>query len=75
VIMKGIPPHLFSRLRDLALRTALRASSGESGQTLVEYSLVVTIMAIALLATLTIVGIDINDFYVSVGNAVADTLP
>jgi Flp pilus assembly pilin Flp len=77
-------PHFFDRRLSLAWSAASAVRglvqvplqpSREAGQTLVEYGLVVSIMAIALLATLSVIGVDVNDFYVSVGNAVADTLP
>ena len=46
----------------------------EAGQTLAEYSLIVSILAIALVATLAVVGGTVIEFFISTGDLVADSI-
>jgi Flp pilus assembly pilin Flp len=60
-----------SRYRQAAQRAAKTPSTREQGQTLVEYSLIVSVFAIALLAVITLIGGDITGFYESVRGELA----
>ena len=55
-------------IQSLAARIQLAKMRAEEGQALIEYALIISLIAVVAIAALTVTGHSINDLLTSVGN-------
>jgi pilus assembly protein Flp/PilA len=55
------------------MKSAIAALKGEKGQTLVEYALLLVLIAIVVIGAVTLIGTNANKVYCNVANRLGDT--
>lgn len=69
---KAIMPHSFLGIIKL-IGGSYKAD--ESGQTLVEYALIIAFIVIALIGALTFLGVNLGDYYETIANTIPSGYP